>query len=514
MELKFVLIDTFLVLSIFIVWFAILRTVSSTQKKKYKQMEHTVVTASEQIMNMSVESAVSIAKNIYTNEAIYNFLNKRYSSSSEYYEAYYPLQQNTAMNIADTNIVKCCNIYTDNPTILSGGSIYKLETAADSYWYECFRKMNKATVLCIDPDTNNIILVRKLDYMNLDTGESYLTLELNGSVLNQFADNLEFDGELYIMSGGELLYSSDKSDETVDDVSITPAFECITRNYYTLDIAFYSCAARKGIKDFVIGNKAMLVCLAAVILLVVLMGHVVAFGINNRIKPILSAYGDSGGIGDVTEGNCGKDEIGKLIDVCCGMSKRLMEKGSEFEMSSDSLMRKSSDYESLFTAAMRMNAELLVREEIPEALIGTADEYITLSAEAGLLGKTADKYGAVYSITGEPCSEPIPAYSLVLIAADAFSSFGATACTVKCDGTKTVVTFEGDKPLKSAAALRLRAIFEGEGISEEYSFERVNRYNPYLRLKHCLGKKADAEVSGKNSMKLVITIDLKKEKGE
>ena len=118
--LKFVFVELFLLFAVLTITFAMVRTISLTQKRKYSQMEKTAVTASEHIMNMSIESAVSIAKNIYTNEAIYEFLNREYSSSSDYYSVYYPIQQNSAMNIADTNIVNTCIIYTENPTVLPG----------------------------------------------------------------------------------------------------------------------------------------------------------------------------------------------------------------------------------------------------------------------------------------------------------------------------------------------------------------------------------------------------------
>ena len=69
-SIKSALLVIMMLLSVATIWGAMVRTILITQREKYRQMEHTVVTASEQIVNLSVESAVSIAKNIYTNEAI------------------------------------------------------------------------------------------------------------------------------------------------------------------------------------------------------------------------------------------------------------------------------------------------------------------------------------------------------------------------------------------------------------------------------------------------------------
>ena len=81
-------------------------TVMNVTAKKYSQIEKTVISSTEQMTTIGVESAVSIAKNIYTNEPVYDFLNKEFKSSSDYFEEYYPLQKNTALSTADTNIVK------------------------------------------------------------------------------------------------------------------------------------------------------------------------------------------------------------------------------------------------------------------------------------------------------------------------------------------------------------------------------------------------------------------------
>ena len=238
-----------LVSAVLLVWIAMIRSIQATQKEKYKQMENTAVSATADLMNVTVETAVSIAKSIYTNGNIYNFLNTEYSSASEYYSVYFPLQENTALNIADTNIIKSCLIYTSNSTVLTGGNIRKLSEFKEQYWYKYFIKTKKPTVLCIDPDTSELILVRKLDYQNLKTGESYICMYLEPNVLSSFADDFGFDGELYVMSGGDLIYSSNKDDTSVDSIVIGPDFECIQRNYYTTEMEFYSCSNKKGFKD-------------------------------------------------------------------------------------------------------------------------------------------------------------------------------------------------------------------------------------------------------------------------
>jgi len=506
LTLKFVLMDVLLICAVMLIWIAMVRSVNRTQGEKYKEMEHNAVSASANIINMSVETSVSIAKSIYTNENIYNFLNTEYATQSEYYSVYYPLQQSTALNIADTNIIRECVIYTSNPTVLTGGNIRKLDGAKDQYWYKYFVRTKKPTVLCIDPDTNDMILVRKLDYQNLKTGESYVCMYLEPSVLSNFADDYGFDGELYVMCGGNLLYSSDKDISSAEGISISPDFECLQRNYYTSEIDFYSCASKKGLRDFLLANKTVLIFLLIVTLMAIMCGLALAVNINRRIKAVLREYEDTGSALAFSDKKNGGDEIGRILDVCGALSEKIEEAGSEFRQHSDSLDRKSSEYDSLFTTAMRLDAELAVADELSDIRSMNLGDQFPLTLEAELVKKTAENLGGTYVGNVAGSDMYVPAYSLVLITADVFRHMDADSVSVSyTDGTAEIV-FEGVKAPKSTDVIKLSAIFEEDCVSGDYSFGRYQRFNPYLRLRHCLGEKTDISISSRNKLRFVITI--------
>ncbi len=514
-SLKFIVLDFWLLLAVAMVFSAMLRAISAAQKEKYTQMERTVITASEQITDMAVDTAVAIAKNIYSNETIYTFLNKKYASSSEYYEAYYPLQQNTAMRIADTNVVNGCTIYTENPTVLTGGNLKKLDSAKNEYWYKCFKKLNKSTILCIDPDTASLVLVRKLDYVSLDTGESFLCMEINKKALVKNFENLGFDGDLYLMSGGTLIYSSSEDVSEADQIEITPEFDCITRNYYSADIEYYSKANKNGFRNFVLVNKILLITLAVVIIMVIATGYMMSHNIKRRIRTAENDFNKSGSTPSLVKGRNGKDEIGTLLDICCSMSERLKLKGSEYKMSSDSLMQKISDYDSLYATAMRLDAELTIINKFPDFNRHISDEYVTLGSEIEQLEQFADIKGA--EINGNIFGSEkilIPAYSLLLIADDIFRTFSNVSINLHRRDDQAFISFLSDTAPKSSDTLKFHAIFEENGISDEYSFDRSSRINPYLRLKHCLGSSVDAEIKDKDSFKVTFRIKYQKEKVE
>ena len=510
--LKFLFMDVLLAAAVLLMWVAMVRTIRNTQREKYKQMENTAVSATADIMNVTVETAVSIAKSIYTNENIYSFLNTEYASASEYYSVYYPLQQTTALNIADTNIIKSCIIYTSNSTVLTGGNIRKLSDFKDAYWYKYFVKTKKPTVLCIDPETSDIILVRKLDYQNLKTGESYICMYLEPTVISDFADDFGFDGELYIMSGGDLIYSSNKDASAAEDIVIGADFECIQRNYYTTEMEFYSCSNKKGLKDLVSENAPVLILLLTVTVAAVVAAVAMAVNMKYRIRRAIGEYDSTGSMKSLSGAGNGRDELGQLLDKCGAMSEKLETTGSESKLHNDTLVRRNDEYDSLFSTAMKLDAELVVAERLPDLMSYNSEEYFPLAFEAELLKKTALKFGGSYSGVVPDTDMKVPAYSLVLIAGDAFRELGADSVELKVTDEKVEIRFGGEKTPKSTDVLKLSAIFEEESVSGEYKFDRSYRFNPYIRLRHCLGSRAELTINGKNKLELVIV--LRREKGE
>jgi hypothetical protein len=65
---------------------------------------------------------------------------------------------------------------------------------------------------------------------------------------------------------------------------------------------------------------------------------------------------------------------------------------------------------------------------------------------------------------------------------------------------------------KIKTKMKINAIFEDSDISGVYAFNRNNRYNPYYRLKHCLGNSADVVFDKSDDHKVIFKIY--SEKGE
>ena len=94
-----------------------------------------------------LDDASSIALNIMKNDEIEDFLEKKYGSGLEYYQAYSQVTNNKFLK-ALCSINNCSfELYTDNPTIINGGGVYKLNRISEFEWYKEFSASDKDSLV-------------------------------------------------------------------------------------------------------------------------------------------------------------------------------------------------------------------------------------------------------------------------------------------------------------------------------------------------------------------------------
>ena len=94
----------------------------------------------------------------------------------------------------------------------------------------------------------------------------------------------------------------------------------------------------------------------------------------------------------------------------------------------------------------------------------------------------------------------------MLIADDLISPDTKTSVKAFDNENGVSISFHTDKIQESSKVLKINAVFEDGGITDEYSFRHNYTYNPYIRLKHCLGSNTEAEITNRNGFTLVINI--------
>ena len=463
---------------------------ASVTRDEYKRdSERTAVLASQQIMEIAVSSGVSIARNIYANPNIYTFLDKNYSSTAEYYDDYYAMLQNSPTAIAESNAVKRYTVYTANPTILAGGNIAQLSSAEKSDWLSAYKQLGRAMVLYCSPSAGEVSLIRKLDFVDMSHGEAYLKIDLNLTQLKSCIDSIEFDGQIYIVSGAAIVYSSTPGAK-MDDIAITHDYCALTKNYYTTDVEFYAHASENSLLSGFVkiiplfaGGFAL-----GIILILFIWGSISA--VRRRCINAEKLMAEEGSLISLRGKNYGSDEISRILNIGVSLSERLIHRNDEVQRSSESLMEKSGDYKALFGIAMRMDAQLYVQEKYPAAEIGFR-EYNSLADELKVIGEIAKQKDIALTIPENvPENAEVPGMALAL-AADALCSYkGSDSISIKLIGGVLEMVYHCSEILSKSTLLRLNAIFEDSRISEEYDFSKGNSFNPFLRLKYCCGDSA------------------------
>lgn len=490
---KSAVINIISILSSIVVILAMIRGISVSQEQKHSDMQKKIITASEQLMEMTIDSGVNIAKSIYVNERIYEFLNNEYSSAGEYYDAFYSLQHNNPMAIADTNIINHYIVYTENPTILTGGNISSFKNALETNWYHEYKKLNKPMILYVDSETDTVSIIRRLDFQNLTTGESCLKLDMNMKLMTDYCDNLDFDGELYIINGGSLIYSN-IPDIKIEDTNINQDFECYIKNYYATDIEYYAYEKRKSLKDFIMDNILFIIIFILLTIAMTSTMYIFNSNIRKRIRRSAEVILNENSMNTYSNG---KDEIGEILDMCIKASERLAENTTHNKRHSEEIRERSSRYSELLDTAMQLDAELAVSQKYHN-IFRRYSENISL----------ADEIDNIRHITPDVVVSgmldmKIPAYSLFMIAEDLKNE--NLSVTVLRNKNNVDVTFRSNVR-EQFKILRLNAIFEENNITNAYSFGYNNPYNPYMRLIHCLGDRISVKIKTRNNFTLCITI--------
>lgn len=86
-----------------------------------------------------VEGCISIASNLCTDKVINQFLIRDYTSNLEYFSDYKTtLQNNVLRYYYNSQKINQIILYTDNATIINGGSFWRIDTILGTEWYKEF----------------------------------------------------------------------------------------------------------------------------------------------------------------------------------------------------------------------------------------------------------------------------------------------------------------------------------------------------------------------------------------
>lgn len=479
---KVILIFVFLIVSIAVMFYAAAVIVSSLVTENKKESEKMISASAEEYLNTEIENMVSVAKTVYTNEALYDFLNTRYQSTVDYFDRYYDFSQSRFLVVTEDSAIKQFKIYTANDTVMNGGNIGRLDTVSGEQWYRKFKNLNRDMIIYCSSDQKNLSLIRRLDYKRVQTGEAVIKIDFNTANLQNSFKNMYFDGSVYVASGDTLLYSNMK-DMVMPDADDLSRYMRKSKNYYTCDIDYYVSANKKSIMSIF----AVPFAIPLILLFILCFSFVVMIitDFKNRTKEVCDMCTEK----KITKKtHFGEDEIGRLYkdvkNTIIDLTRLNDEKQNlkrfvnDYKVKTNDVIIAALNYETRIRLGLESDSEVSEKVKLNEELLNISR----------MLDELKKKGNFRYSLISDTdyAEKYIIPYSLSAIAVHVAEYEGIDndieIDVREHDGCYSVRYYKQGVAFSSADILKLRAIFEPESAKSLPAFDAEEEYNSYIRL--------------------------------
>ncbi len=280
-----------------------------------------------------VEGCISIASNLCTDKVINQFLVRDYTSNLEYFNDYKTtLQNNVLRYYYNSQKINQIILYTDNATIINGGSFWRIDTILDTEWYKEFVHSGKDIYLAtyydekkkylgIQSTPRTISLIQKLDYFDTGVMEKFVKIDLQYTAIKNEILNEKIDGDIYICNKEYVLFSNQiaenerkaflpQSDLDINQATYQDSFK-VASDEWTIYIMPMKIGIGKMIKE----SEQMVWYLIMInLLLPTIIITLISKSFSGRIK-LMELYFEKVKQEEfqLIEGNVGEDEIGDLI---------------------------------------------------------------------------------------------------------------------------------------------------------------------------------------------------------
>ena len=309
-------------------------------RKRY-EMGNIATSVKNDVIN-TVEEAVTATKGVYINRKINEFLDEEYEAPADFYAARYEMltQPFTSINIGSGEQIIV--MYTDNPTILNGGTFGRLDTQQGEEWLKAIESADRDLILIkyfIDDGhvsekyRKRISVVRRLNYYKNLKYDKYIKIDLDYGAMARHLSGMKYSMPVYLCTGDVILYSNEGySDVSVDFDKLTDDMKFA----YESDFEIYGMDLRVLVKDvddevgISIKNHApiLLLLLFVNVILPIALLIMINRSFVGRLTRLSQAFDNVNEGSDsleVVEDISGSDEIGSLMHNYNRMVIRLKE---------------------------------------------------------------------------------------------------------------------------------------------------------------------------------------------
>lgn len=179
-----------------------------------------VASAIKYSVTSKVDRAEYIAGNIYLNKYLDDYLNEEYDSPADYVAQYHKFSTNTFF-VGSTISVDRTRVYmyTDNPTIISGGEFQRIASIEEEPWYIEFKEEVTSEMMLFyyfdefrSPHylpQRKILLMMKLDHFSQKKYDQFLKVELDYGNMVRDISNMNFVYPVYLCQNNKVLLSNE-----------------------------------------------------------------------------------------------------------------------------------------------------------------------------------------------------------------------------------------------------------------------------------------------------------------
>lgn len=298
--------------------------------------------AVEADLRSTVEGAVRPTTGLLINRAISEFLDKEYDSPVDFYTARYNVLNNpfSKINLESSDFIM--TMYTDNPTIVNGGTFGSIQSQEKEPWFEEINKAGSDVILVsyylgdlhrTDPIKKRIAIVRRLDYFKDLKYEKLVKVDIDyGTMVRRFND-MKYSMPVYICEGDKILYSNQGYSDVITPFSyLDDREQFIYENdfeLYGMNIRILIGKDEEGLGMSMKEHLPLLILLLFVnIMLPMLLMYIINISFVSRLRRLSDAFDSVNAqkstpelIDDVR----GQDEIGGLMRNYNQMAVRLKE---------------------------------------------------------------------------------------------------------------------------------------------------------------------------------------------
>ena len=276
-----------------------------------------------------VDTVSKVAKSIYANKYINDFLEMEYRDPFDYVVSYQEFFKDTLFQSSDMTGSSLTTLHTDNSTIVSGGRVRNLDLIKESGWYRDLNEKGTEQMLyfAYEPEVlgavmhpeRHVYFVRKMNYYGGGQSEKLLKIEMDYSTINKNLQNLNYDTPVYICHEGKIIFSNRDGENIGDEYEKFSDYKEVeykkTSNIYGAQLEIYVLRPETDLIGKLVERLPMLLLLFSInIFFPLIMVLLLNRSLTARISRLSSIFRNTEDENLVEiENVSAKDEIGDLM---------------------------------------------------------------------------------------------------------------------------------------------------------------------------------------------------------